>query len=109
MPNSERSTVEAIGMAMINSDVYLKDALLVSRFNYNLISIGKLNRAFNCKIIFWTNECILKDLTLKEIIGVGKFHKGLYYLNMESKPMVNLARLSADAEVLHRRLRHIPF
>jgi len=69
-----------MGRAILDNKIVLKNSLFVPTFKYNLLSVTKLARDNNCFVVFYPTLCIIQDLVTKKILGIGKEHKGLYFL-----------------------------
>lgn len=59
----------------------LQSVLHVPTLSHNLISIHKLTRDLNSKVIFFTSHCVFQDLTTGKTIGIAKEKEGLYYFS----------------------------
>jgi len=132
LPTGELSEITHIGSVTLESGLILKDALLVPIFKYNLLSAPKLAKDNKCIAIFYPTLCIIQDLATKRILGIGKEHRGLYFLmnksleQMDSKLqdiIQNLSRTehlglvvtsngiqhTSSFERWHKRLGHAPY
>ena len=52
---------------------------------FNLISISHLTKSLFCCFVFISNLCFIQDLTHWSMIGLGKEHGGLYFLQQDFK------------------------
>ncbi|KAJ9674602.1 hypothetical protein PVL29_023878 [Vitis rotundifolia] len=81
----------------------LHSVLYASECPFNLISISKITRTFNCSITFSDKFVTLQDRSTRKTIGIGRESQGLYHLTSPS-PVVCI---STDAPLLiHSRLGH---
>uniref|UniRef100_A0A3Q7GRS6 Uncharacterized protein n=1 Tax=Solanum lycopersicum TaxID=4081 RepID=A0A3Q7GRS6_SOLLC len=67
----------------------LQDVLFVPEFHYNLLSISKVTKDFNCFVSFYPGFCLFQDLSTGELKGIGKEDDGLYCLVHSQKPSVH--------------------
>ena len=58
--------------------------LCIPSFSFNLISISKLTQSSSCCCIFLSKFCLIQDLQLWKMIGLGKKKGGLYTLQRQS-------------------------
>lgn len=83
----------------------LDKVLYVPKFHVNLLSVSKLTRALRCIVTFYPDFCVVQDMDMKRVIGLGKHFDGLYYLTPRQNP--HLANHIHHATSLwHRRLGH---
>jgi len=80
LPNGNTTDIVSIGKAHISAQLVLHGVLYVPTFKYNLLSIPRLLKDSHCIIIFYPRFCIIQDYVSKSIMGIGREHKGLYYL-----------------------------
>ncbi|CAL8174438.1 unnamed protein product [Prunus armeniaca] len=108
LPNGSRVDIISTGSLKINYNLVIKDVLYVPSFNVNLLSVSKITRDLHCTVIFHPGFCILQDLTMKKVIGLGNEHNGLYYLtkptNIKPPPIAHTT--STNSDLWHRRLGH---
>ena len=103
------------------------------RDRYNLLSILKLTKDSKCIAIFHPQFCIIPNYATKKITGVGREHRGLYFLKdqplngvdirmeniiknlLESEKekllvagAANGSKVLESYEVWHKRLGHAP-
>jgi len=84
LPNGELSEITHTGRVILDSRLELQDVLLVPSFKCNLLSVPKLAKDNKCIVIFYPIICIIQDLVTKKILGIGREHKGLYFLMHKS-------------------------
>ena len=63
--------------------ITLTYVLSLPQFSFNLIYMSKLTHTLNCSISFFSNHCLIQDLSTKRIIGRGCESEGLYILEIE--------------------------
>ncbi|KAL2943151.1 Retrovirus-related Pol polyprotein from transposon TNT 1-94 [Bienertia sinuspersici] len=80
LPTEQTSGMRAIGKLILKNGIELKNVMLIPSFKQNLLSIQKLSKDSNCKVIFWDQYYLIQDKTSSEIRGVGRERRGLYYL-----------------------------
>ena len=73
-------------MASINAKIEVPDVLHFPSFHVNLLPVSKLTKSLNCSLTFYPDFCVLQDLEMKKMIGLGKLASGLYYLTSETSP-----------------------
>lgn len=93
----------------------LQSVLHVPTLSHNLISIHKLTRDLNCKVIFSMSHCVFQDLTTGQTIGIAKEKEGLYYFSDDHPKVLSScfqSQSSSSASQIwlqHKRLGHPPF
>ena len=73
--------------------ITLTSVLGLPQFSFNLIFASKLTRTINCSISFFTNYCLMQDLSTKRIIGRGSESAGLYILDTEVSKSIACSRV----------------
>ncbi|GJW13178.1 cysteine-rich receptor-like protein kinase 8, partial [Tanacetum coccineum] len=58
----------------------LKDVLVVPSFKFSLWSMPKLTEDSQCVVSFYPKFCIVQDLTIRKVKGLGKLKDRLYHL-----------------------------
>ena len=131
--NGSTTDVSYVGKVSISAQIILQDVLYVLAFKYNLLSIPKLIKDSHCIVIFHPRFCIIQDYAIRKILGIGREHRGLYYLkdqvfkgvdsrmesiirnmlevNKNQLLVVGAAGYSKESEsfeVWHKRLGHDP-
>jgi len=109
------------GSVFINQDHVLDNVLHIPNFTFNLLSIAKLIDNLSCVIIFYFNDCHMKDKNCLKVIGSAEMQDRLYilrvpsYQNLQIKPIksphiTNTVNFTAsDLEILwHFWLGHVP-
>jgi len=82
----------------------LKDVLCVPQLCCNLISIAQLIDDLFCSITFTKKLCMIQDLTMRILIGVGEPRKGEYFPDKSTRT-VQVNKVSSY-EIWHKRLGH---
>ena len=59
----------------------LKFVLYVSKLSINLLSIHKLTKDLNCKVVFSSDDCVFQEPVTGMTIGLAKDREGLYFLD----------------------------
>ena len=59
----------------------LKSVLHVPKLSINLLSIHKLTKDLNCKVVFSPNDCVFQEPIMGKTIGLAKERDGLYFLD----------------------------
>ncbi|KAL2944723.1 Retrovirus-related Pol polyprotein from transposon RE1 [Bienertia sinuspersici] len=65
---------------VIDSGITLGEVMYAPNFTHNLISVHKLTRDENCKVVFHPKFCLIQSSDNEEVKAVGKEEKGVYYL-----------------------------
>ncbi|KAL2929542.1 Retrovirus-related Pol polyprotein from transposon RE1 [Bienertia sinuspersici] len=84
LPNGDTAMITHKGEIELTPRVKLKDIVYVPVFEHNLLSIHKLVRDNNLKIVFYPTYRIILCKETGKIQALGKAVKGLYYLLSQS-------------------------
>ena len=87
--------------------ITLTYVLGLPQFSFNLMYVSKLTHTLNCSISFFSDYCLIQNLSTKQIIGRGREYGGLYILETEVSKCVACPKVVTPFE-LHCRLGH-PF
>ena len=102
--------LQVLGQLIYQTTYMLKDVLCVPSFHVNLLFVSQLTSALNCSIHFFPTFCVLQDLAMKRMIGLGKQYKGLYDLEPHSEllssPPKSYQVSSPSTITWHQRLGH---
>jgi hypothetical protein len=98
LPNGQFALVTHIGTVKISAHLTLTNVLCVPSFSFNLLSVSKLVRSFNCCFLFYANYCFIQNLTTWMTIGVGREANGLFYL-LDNPDMLSKADSSCKFPV----------
>ncbi|CAH9129521.1 unnamed protein product [Cuscuta epithymum] len=105
IPNGESIPVHAVGSLHLPNGLRLERVLYIPKFQCNLLSASRLTNDLNCTLTFFSDFCILQDVPSRNLIGVGKFRDGLYYLENTKSESVAMS-VSITPDVWHQRLGH---
>ena len=113
------SSVSGKGSVICSSSMSLSSVLHVPKFSTNLLSVSSLTASLNCSVTFFPTHCVFQELGTGKMIGSGKAHGGLYFLDgafSSSIPVCPAQALLADTtsvlQTLHQwhcRLGHPSF
>ena len=67
------------GDVKLCSDIVLRNVLCGPDLQCNLIFITQLTDDMSCVLLFTKTFCVIQDLHLRTLIGVGERRYGLYY------------------------------
>lgn len=84
MPNKSFTKVFQSSLISLHPKLSLHNTLFVSSFHYNLLSISKLLRTTNMKLIFYPSYCLFQGQQTKEVIALGKMLARLYKVDRSS-------------------------
>ena len=105
LANGSAASVVGSGSVDITSDISLTNVLCLPKFPFNLLSVSKITRAYNCGVFFFPGYCVFQDLLTKKIFGRGYESDGLYVLDEQiSRPIATAATITPHQ--LHCRLGH---
>ncbi|KAL2904111.1 Retrovirus-related Pol polyprotein from transposon RE2, partial [Bienertia sinuspersici] len=91
LPNNEAVRITHISDLELKDSVRISRVLCVPEFEHNLISVNKLVKSGDCKVIFYPEFCVIQDSASRTIKGVVKAQNGLYFLvNMSRKDLEKL-------------------
>jgi len=91
------------------------DVLFVLDFNYNLLSVSKMNSSLNSIVSFNGFQCLIQDKKTMRMIGSGDKREDLYYLNLDNKLACSASKTIhsniplPDNALWHFRLGHLSF
>ncbi|KAL2924831.1 Retrovirus-related Pol polyprotein from transposon TNT 1-94 [Bienertia sinuspersici] len=83
LPNGKTVPITCTGTVKIGPKLTLKQVLCVPDFKYNLISVGKLVKDNECKVVFHSGTCMIQDCQSLTTRAMGRAWNGLFYLNTE--------------------------
>ena len=81
LANGSRSYLLESGTIFPTPSIHMSFILSLPNFFFNLMSVSKLTRELNRCVSFFLDFCLLKDLTIKKIIGRERESGGLYILD----------------------------
>ncbi|XP_019157951.1 PREDICTED: uncharacterized protein LOC109154674 [Ipomoea nil] len=112
LPNGACGAVKHMGSIRLNNNLWLRDALHIPSFKFNIISVNKLLKNSSHSLLFTYGQCLLVDHG--KMIGFAKEEKGLYLLNdpppasLDSDNCNQTSMLCNNVELWHQRLGHFP-
>ncbi|KAL9228263.1 hypothetical protein vseg_003863 [Gypsophila vaccaria] len=106
LPNGSHITACEHGTVTLSSTFVLKDVLYVPTLQCDLISVQQLIRENNCLVTFYSDHCVIQDLSTRMKIGRGEHKDGVYYLHTQGKESVAKVETNGDAKLWHKRLGH---
>lgn len=111
--------VTYIGSCLVAENMTLHNVLLVSEFQYNLISVSRLCRDLSCSVVFTPDMMTLEDHSNGKNNVIGKRKARLYVLHPRGvcsnagqamQTFVNGRNLQLEKMVLwHMHFGHLPF
>ena len=109
--NGKNVSVKGKGKITLLSNDIESSVLYVPSFPFQLLSIGKISRTLNCRVIFYSQQVLFQDLATKKTTGEGFFFEGLYYFS--SHPQNNkycqvstFSSFHQKQHLWHQRLAH---
>ncbi|KAL2939151.1 Retrovirus-related Pol polyprotein from transposon TNT 1-94 [Bienertia sinuspersici] len=103
LPNGEKSLVTHTGPVKLKAGITLGEVMYAPNFTHNLISVHKLTKDENCKVVFHLKFCLIQNSDNNEVIAVGKEEKGVYYLINETVNKV----VTSLKEAAHRKMLNL--
>lgn len=82
IPNGEAVPVLGRGDYTLPGGVKIKGVLHVPTFNCNLLSVSRLTKNLQCAVTFFPDFCVMQGLRSRNLIGAGKYTRGLYRMGM---------------------------
>lgn len=74
---------------------------------YNLLSISKLTKAFNCVALFLPSFCVLHDLPTRKLIGTGELRDSVHYFKQLCISFTARSIQACSAGLWHQCLRQL--
>ncbi|XP_019150240.1 PREDICTED: uncharacterized protein LOC109147058 [Ipomoea nil] len=113
LPNGGKADITHIG-SICADGLVLQNVLCVPAFHYNLISDSELIKTSKCKVLLYSDWCIIQDQECGEVIRLANLQRGLYYLVKPTLPVSNKvvqARVNFcnSANAWHARLGHCSY
>lgn len=78
-----------IGHCLINEGLLLKNILLISCFQYNLVSVSQLYIDLECSALFHSTQLEIQVHSNGRIIGTGRFSGELFYLQQSIREVLS--------------------
>ncbi|KAL2939003.1 Retrovirus-related Pol polyprotein from transposon RE2 [Bienertia sinuspersici] len=101
LPDGKSVGITYVGTLTLENQLELKHVLCVPEFKHNLLSVTRLTKDNNCKVVFGANVCLIQDLATQSIKGIGKVQGGLYHLLNEPVEKI-LTRLGSCGDLLKK-------
>lgn len=80
VPNGESIPVKGKGEITFKGGINIKGVLFVPNFKCNLLSVRKLSKDLYCAVTFFPDFFVIQDLKMRNLIGAGDCHGGLYWM-----------------------------
>ena len=115
LPTGHVSMAIYSGTVKFSPILILYDVLFVLDFNYNLLSVSKMNSSLNSIVSFNGFQCLIQDKKTMRMTGSGDKREDLYYLNLENKLACSASKTIhsniplPDSALWHFRLGHLSF
>lgn len=61
-------------------DLILQNVFCVPRFHYKLLSISEYIKTSKCRLLLFSDMCIIQDQNSRKTISLARLQKGLYHL-----------------------------
>ena len=85
LPTGHISMAIHSGTVKFSPVLILYDVLYVPDFNYNLLSVSKMNSSLNSIVSFNGFQCLIQDKKTMRMIDSNDKREDMYYLNLENK------------------------
>lgn len=72
LPNGKTVDIPHIGSAFVVQSQSISNVLYLPNLKLNLLSVSKLTRKLQCKVGFFPDFCIFKDLSTGQVKGIGR-------------------------------------
>ncbi|XP_019178311.1 PREDICTED: uncharacterized protein LOC109173526 [Ipomoea nil] len=96
LPTGEGITVQHKGDVRLNEDLWLRDALHIPSFKFNIISVSKLLQDFCCGLTFMSGKCIIQGAHGRLLVQLDKKEAFTYYWNhLRNQHAIIKAQLSS--------------
>ena len=111
------SPIAGNGLINLSKTISLKNVLHVPKLTCNLLSVSKLSRDSNCRVIFSKYHCVFQEQNSGKMIGSAKLIDGLYYFkdeeskNKEAQGFSSISSTQVKDQIMlwHYRLGHPSF
>jgi hypothetical protein len=85
------SAISGKGSVRYSPSISLSSVLHIPNFATNLLSVSSFTRSANCSITFFPTHCVFQELKTGKVIGSGKAHGGIYYLENAPCPQPSVS------------------
>ncbi|GJV08472.1 hypothetical protein Tco_1346128 [Tanacetum coccineum] len=82
IPNGDSILVKGKGDHILSRGTKVNGVLYVPDFKCNLLSVSRLSRDLQCCISFFPDFYVMQGLQRKNLIGAGRYERGLYRMKM---------------------------
>ncbi|CAO2817703.1 unnamed protein product [Amaranthus hypochondriacus] len=106
LPDGKQVVSTMKGDVKLCSDIVLRNVFYVPDLQCNLISVTQLTDDMSCVLLFTKTFCVIQDLQLRTLIGVGERRDGLYYFR--DFPRIGAMNIDgvSSFDLWHQRLSH---
>nr|GMD52566.1 Integrase, catalytic core [Ipomoea batatas] len=113
LPNADKADITHIGSVNTGSLV-LQNVFCVPAFHYNLISVSELIKTSKCKLLLYSDVCIIQYQDYGRMIGLASLQRGLYHLvKPDMSGIDRIGHIEANAcnsgSIWHARLGHCSY
>lgn len=93
-PNGQKGQVLGVETVHLSHSLVLHNALFISEFSFNLMSVSMLIDTGKICVSFMANNCIIQNLFSWKKIGLAKQEGGLFILKAKSICLSSIAVLT---------------
>ena len=108
LTDGSSSPIVGQGNMSITPTLQLSHVLHAPSFPQNLLSVSRMTKELNCRVIFDPMGCTFQDLLTGRRIGGGYEEGGLYYLHQPEVSAHSAVTSSSSPLLWHHRLGHLP-
>ena len=108
LADGSSSPIVGQGNMSITPTLQLSHVLHAPSFPHNLLSVSRMTKELNCRVIFYPMGCTFQDLLTGRRIGGGYEEGGLYYLHQPEVSAYSAVTSSSSPLLWHHRLGHLP-
>ena len=100
--------IKGLGKIKLNQRIEVEDINLVENLLFNLLSVSQLCNNGRNKVVFYTNEVLVKNINTNEVIIRGIRHNDIYKVDLSWNPSseVCMASIQENTRLWHKRLGH---
>jgi hypothetical protein len=106
LPDDKLVPVHHIGSIYLKFGLLIPHVLHVPSFKFKLLSISKLSRDTNSRVILTSTSCLLQDQMTKKISMIGEQHGGLYLMDHFPTTFYSVVSFGSHFDLWHWRLGH---
>jgi len=117
LPNGSHIFAHYDGTVKLFENFFLHNVFFVPEFSFNLISVQKIVKYHNWKLIFSSELCQIQDVCSLKMIGEARLQEGLYILKLSEAARIvnsfsNISEARSDSSksqddgIWHKRLGH---